>query len=173
MSASQMVRAAVMVSDLKRSRAFYEDVLGFTEVFVESERAAGGSSYQLLGMPNTISSRICILKPLGKPAYGMLGLFEFNDPKPPAVTRNGEGANIGESILVFYCEDLDAATRKINAAGLRIIGGPMPYRVNGRVKQREMIFCGPDGEKINLIEWNVAKADAGDRPEKWKGEPEK
>jgi catechol 2,3-dioxygenase-like lactoylglutathione lyase family enzyme len=166
---SQMVRAAVMVSDLARSRDFYENVLGLTEVFFEAERASGGNSHLLLGMPSTLTSRVCILKAPGKPAYGMVGLFELNNPKPPALTRDGMGANIGEAILVFYCEDLDEVTLKAKERGLSIIGGPMPYRVGGRVKQREMILCGPDGEKINLIEWNVAKADAGERPEKWTG----
>src|SRR3954471_23297136 len=112
MSISQMVRAAVIVSDLKRSRDFYENVLGLTEVFLERDRPAGGSSYQLLGTPQTTTSRVCILKTPGQPAYGMVGLFELNDPKPPELTRNGEGVNRGESILVFYCEDLDEVTRK-------------------------------------------------------------
>src|SRR5438093_11608669 len=97
---SQMVRAAVMVSDLGRSRDFYQDVLGLTEVFIEGERKGGGNSYLLLGMPDTLTSRICILKAPGKPAYGMVGLFELNTPKPPALTRTGAGANIGEAILV-------------------------------------------------------------------------
>jgi hypothetical protein len=45
-------------------------------------------------------------------------------------------------------------------------------RVRGHVKQREMTIRGPDGEKINLIEWDLARADAGDRPEKWPGRPQ-
>ena len=49
----------------------------------------------------------------------------------------------------------------------------MPLRVRGHVKQREMTIRGLDGEKINLIEWDLARADAGDRPEKWPGVPEK
>jgi hypothetical protein len=36
-----------------------------------------------------------------------------------------------------------------------------------------MTIRGLDGEKINLIEWDLGKADAGDRPEKWPGVPEK
>jgi hypothetical protein len=34
-----------------------------------------------------------------------------------------------------------------------------------------MTFRGPDGEKINLIEWDLARAEAGERPEKWAGRP--
>ena len=53
-----------------------------------------------------------------------------------------------------------------------IICEPVRLRVRGYIKQREMAMRGPDGEKINLIEWDPDKAVEGDRPEKWKGEPE-
>jgi hypothetical protein len=35
-----------------------------------------------------------------------------------------------------------------------------------------MTIRGPDGEKINLIEWDLGRAEAGDRPENWPGRPE-
>ena len=172
MSVSQMVRAALMVSNLERSRDFYRDVFGLTEVFIEGESKGSGNMHELIGMPAGINGRVCILKAPGKPAYGMVGLFEITNPAPPPIQRSHDGCNIGELCMVFYCEDLTEVERKVKARGLKIIGGPVPYRVRGHVKQREMTIRGPDGEKINLIEWNIAKADAGDRPEKWTGVPE-
>jgi catechol 2,3-dioxygenase-like lactoylglutathione lyase family enzyme len=166
-----MVRAALMVSDLDRSRDFYEDVLGLTEVYTEGT-ATGGNMHALIGMPATVTTRVCILKVPGKPAYGMVGLFEVKNPAPPPIKRDDAGSNVGELCMVFYCEDLDEITRKVTARGLPIVAGPVPLRVRGHVKQREMTIRGYDGEKINLIEWNVAKADGGDRPEKWPGVPE-
>ena len=168
---SQMVRAAVQVSDLDQSTDFYRDVLGLEEEFLYGAMPQGGNTHELIGMPASITGRVRILKVPGKPAYGMVGLFEMKNPQPPRLVKS-EGANIGEICMVFYCEDLDEVTRKVKARGLPIVGGPVPYRVRGRVKQREMTIRGPDGEKINLIEWNVAKAEAGDRPEKWTGNPE-
>jgi catechol 2,3-dioxygenase-like lactoylglutathione lyase family enzyme len=169
---SQMVRAALQVSDLDQSTDFYKDVLGLDEEFLYGAMPQGGNTHELIGMPSTIEGRVRILKVPGKPAYGMVGLFEIKNPTPPKLTRASEGSNIGEVCMVFYCEDLDEVARKVKARGLPIVGGPVPYRIRGRVKQREMTIRGPDGEKINLIEWNVAKADAGDRPEKWTGNPE-
>jgi catechol 2,3-dioxygenase-like lactoylglutathione lyase family enzyme len=168
---SQMVRAALTVSDLERSRDFYEDVLGLTEVYTAGT-ATGGNMHELMGTAPSVTTRVCILKVPGKPAYGMVGLFEVKNPEPPALVRTGGGSNVGELCMVFYCEDLDEIARKVRQRGLAIVGGPVPLRVRGHVKQREMTIRGYDGEKINLIEWNIAKADAGDRPEKWPGVPE-
>ena len=168
---SQMVRAALMVSDLDRSREFYTNVLGLTEVYTEGS-ATGGNMHVLTGMPDTVTTRVCILKVPDAPAYGMVGLFEVKNPAPPPLQRAGGGSNIGELCMVFYCEDLDAVARMTTDRGLSIVAGPVQLRVRGNVKQREMTIRGHDGEKINLIEWNIANANAGDRPEKWPGVPE-
>lgn len=170
MPVSPLVRAALTVSNLERSREFYVEVLGLTEVFLESA-VEGGNIHALMGVPATTHTRLCILKTPGTPAYGMLGLFEVTNPQPPRLDFRGEGSLIGELCLVFYCPDLDAVMREVEVRRLPVVAPPMPLEVRGRVKQREMTFRGPDGEKINLIEWDLARADAGERPEKWSGEP--
>jgi catechol 2,3-dioxygenase-like lactoylglutathione lyase family enzyme len=171
MAISQMVRAALMVSDLEKSRAFYTKVLGLTDVYLEGE-ASGGNMHALIGMPSSITTRIAILKVAGKPEYGMVGLFEVKNPSPPPIKRDNASSNVGELCLVFYCDNLDPVHEYAQANGLHIVSPPVPLRVRGHVKQREMTLRGPDGEKINLIEWDLAKADAGERPEKWSGIPE-
>ena len=168
MPVSPLVRAALTVSNLERSREFYVEVLGLSEVFLESA-VEGGNIHALMGVPASTRTRICILKTPGTPAYGMLGLFELAGPQPPRLDFRGEGSLIGELCLVFYCPDLDAVMREVEARRLTAVAPPMPLEVRGRVKQREMTFRGPDGEKINLIEWDLARADAGERPEKWAG----
>lgn len=171
MAVGQMVRAALMVSDLEKSREFYENVLGLTEVYIEGA-ATGGNMHALIGMPDSITTRVCILKVPGQPAYGMIGLFEVKNPAPPKIQRPGSGSNIGELCMVFYCDNLDPVYEQAKKRGLAVVSPPVPLRVRGHVKQREMTLRGPDGEKINLIEWDLARANAGDRPEKWPGVPE-
>lgn len=168
MPVSPLVRAAITVSDLERSRAFYVDVLGLEETFLQSE-VTGGNIHVLMGVPAGTTTRICILKTPGTPAYGMVGLFEVRDPAPPPLRHAGPGAQVGEVCLVFYCDDLDRVMREVNARGFEVVAPPTALEVRGRVKQRESMFRGPDGEKINLIEWDLARAAAGDRPEKWAG----
>lgn len=171
MAVSQMVRAALMVSDLEKSRAFYTNVLGLTDVYIEAS-ATGGNMHALIGMPASITTRICILKVPNKPEYGMVGLFEVKNPAPPPLQRQNASSNVGEICLVFYCDNLDPVHDYAKQNGLTILAPPVALRVRGHVKQREMTFRGLDGEKINLIEWEIAKADAGERPEKWPGVPE-
>lgn len=172
MPVSQMVRAALMVSDLDKSREFYTNVLGLAEVYTEGV-AKGGNMHALIGMPDTVTTRVCILKVPGKPAYGMVGLFEVKEPQPPRIQRQNTSSNIGELCMVFYCDNLDPVHDEAKRRGLTIVAAPVALHVRGHIKQREMTIRGLDGEKINLIEWDLAKADAGDRPEKWPGVPEK
>ncbi len=170
MPVSPMVRAALTVSNLERSRRFYVEVLGLSEVFLDSA-VEGGNMHALMGAPPSTTTRICILKTPDTPAYGMVGLFELSHPTPPRLEVDAHGSLVGELCLVFYCPDLDAVMRQVTALGLTVIAAPLALELRGRIKQREMTFRGPDGEKINLIEWDLARAAAGDRPERWAGIP--
>ena len=42
----------------------------------------------------------------------------------------------------------------LKARGDTILSPPVPLVVDGRSKQREMVFRDPDGVMINLIEWD-------------------
>ena len=168
---SQMVRAALQVSDLEKSKAFYGEVLGLTEVYSEGT-AEGGNMHEFIGMPSGITTRVCILKQPDFTAYGMVGLFEVKNPSPPKVERSSDGCNLGELCMVFYCSDLDQVIRHAKGHVNTIVCEPKRLHVRGHIKQREMALRGPDGEKINLIEWDPDEAIGGHRPEKWAGEPE-
>ena len=165
---SPMVRAALMVSDLDRSRAFYKEILDLDEVFVEGT-VSDGNMWEVLAVPEKTVTRLCVLKRPGQPEFGMVGLFELTNPQPAAVTRPVTGMNLGEVTLVFYCDDLDVVTAKLEAGGHVIVSPAMPLRLRGYVKQREMIFRDPDGALINLIEWDPSRPD---KPETWTGVPE-
>ncbi len=165
---SPMVRAALMVSDLDRSRAFYKEILQLDDVFVEAE-VTDGNMAEVLAVPATTVTRVCVLKRPGYPEFGMVGLFELTNPQPEAVTRPATGMNRGEICMVFYCDDLDPVTEKLQTGGHVIVSPAMPLRLRGFVKQREMIFRDPDGALINLIEWDISR---DDKPETWQGVPE-
>jgi catechol 2,3-dioxygenase-like lactoylglutathione lyase family enzyme len=172
MKLSQMVRAALQVSDLEKSKVFYSEVLGLSEVYAEGT-AKGGNMHEFIGMPDGVTTRVCVMKQPDFTAYGMVGLFEVTNPTPPKIERPSEGCNMGEICMVFYCSDLDEVICRAESHAHTIVCEPKPIRVRGYVKQREMALRGPDGEKINLIEWDPDEAaNTGHRPETWKGEPE-
>ena len=150
MKLSQIVRAALQVSDLDRSKAFYAEVLGLSEVYSEGA-AQGGNMHALVGAPDSVTTRVCVLKQPDFSAYGMVGLFEVTNPAPP---------------------DLDELIRRAQNHEHTVICEPVRLRLGGYVKQREMAMRGPDGENINLIEWDPDEAMRGHRPETWKGDPE-
>jgi len=153
---SPLIRAAVFVTDLDRSVAFYKDVLGYEEEFF-----SGGLDdpvvNELLGMPNTSHTRATILKQSG-PAFGMLGLFEVSGPAPPALDASGRGCRTGQVCMVFYCTDLDEVCAKLAAHGAEVISAPKVLNIKDRPGQanREMTFLGPDGEMLNFIERDPA-----------------
>lgn len=157
---SPMVRTALFVADLARSRRFYRELLGLQETWYEGE-LSDGNAHELLGMPAGTVTRACILKAPG-PAWGMVGLFEVSQPAPAPVGRETARINQGETCLVFYCADLDPVTAALRAGGHQILCPPVVLRVDGRDRQREMCFRDPDGVLVNLIEWDP---DAPRRPE--------
>ena len=154
MKLSQMVRAAVIVSNLERSVDFYENVLGLREVYFEGslDHPAGA---QLLAMPEGTKIRAKILKAPG-PAFGMVGLFELADPAPDSVRRNEASSNIGEMCQVYYCDDVGEVHDKLVEGGHTVVCPPTFLKVGNRTGQREMVFRDPDGAMINLIEWDFA-----------------
>jgi catechol 2,3-dioxygenase-like lactoylglutathione lyase family enzyme len=161
-----MVRTAIFVADIERSRAFYETVLGMREVYIDVELSTG-NTWKLLGQPEGSGCHALILKAEGDP-MGMVGLFELKENSPPAVDRPaGARAHIGEGCMVFYCQDLDPVVDALKSGGHEILSPPEPFRVGDEVKQREMIFRDPDGMMINLIEWDLSRAE---RPELEQGD---
>lgn len=150
---SPLIRAAVFVTDLDRSVAFYRDLLGYEEVYF-SGKLDDPAANALLGMPPTSCTRATILKHAG-PSFGMLGLFEVTRPAPPKLEESAQGCRIGQVCMVFYCADLGETCAKLAAYGARIICEPRLLDVGGRrtgSPAREMTFLGPDGEMLNFIE---------------------
>jgi catechol 2,3-dioxygenase-like lactoylglutathione lyase family enzyme len=69
---SRLVRTALFVSDLAKSKAFYKDLLGLGQILFEGQ-FQGEVLGRLLGLKPTDKVDACILKAEG-PAYGMIGL---------------------------------------------------------------------------------------------------
>ena len=153
MRISQLVRSAIMVSDLDRSRAFYAEVLGLTDVFWSGE-LRDPTVWHLLGSAEGSNCRAVIVKAPDAPSYGMIGLFEISNPQPNALRERDAELKRGEAVSVFYCSDLDHIVAHTERLGGRITAAPVNLVHQGRTKQREMGIRDPDGHAINLIEWD-------------------
>jgi catechol 2,3-dioxygenase-like lactoylglutathione lyase family enzyme len=147
---SPLIRAALMVRDLERSRAFYAAVLGLTQEYFVGD-LGGSTAADIIGVPHDASIRAVILKAPGVD-YGMLGLFELHASTPTVTPREG-GLAAGEAVVVFYTEDIARAVEAAIAHGGRI-ATPMQI-LNHR---QEIALRDPDGVAINLIERPISDA---------------
>lgn len=146
---SPLVRAALRVADLQRSRTFYA-ALGLTEVYFEGVLDADVVP-ALLGVDHAATTRCAIVKTPGQPNFGMVGLFHIHEPNPLQRPSAGTGFQIGEVALVFYVDDLESSLTTALMHGGTRVSGPlrlvMPHRA-----QPEAMLRDPDGVLINLVE---------------------
>jgi len=158
--ASPLIRTALMVRDLARSRPFYEAVLELRGLYLDAD-LTHTVSWKLLGLPPETPTRAVILKPAqidgrAAPDFGMVGLFEVATAAPPCPLLPGT-VRFGEPILVFYVPDLAAALRAAVAHGGSILSGPEQFSIPG-VTASEAIIRDPDGVALNLVEAGEATA---------------
>jgi catechol 2,3-dioxygenase-like lactoylglutathione lyase family enzyme len=142
---SRLVRTALFVSDLAKSKAFYKDLLGLDQILFEGQ-FQGEVLGRLLGLKASDKVDACILKAEG-PAYGMIGLFHVQGSRPKVRKKRGT-VSVGEGVLVFYAPKLDLLTERVRTGGWEVVCPP----VNLTPRFREMTFYGPDDQLINVIE---------------------
>lgn len=118
---------ALIVSDYKRSLAFYTDILGFElmhEVYREER--------------NSWKADLCLN------GQYLLELFSF--PDPPARPSYPEAAGLRH--LAFTVEKLEPCMQHLEEAGISY----EPIRLDPYTKKRFMFFADPDGLPIELCE---------------------
>jgi catechol 2,3-dioxygenase-like lactoylglutathione lyase family enzyme len=145
---SPLVRAALRVADLGRSRAFY-GALGFIDVYYEGALDADVGP-ALLGVHPAARVRCAILKTPGQPNFGMVGLFQIDEPRPRARPGGSGGFQVGEVALVLYVADLDAALTAALMHGGTRFSGPLNFVMPHRA-QPEAMLRDPDGVLLNLV----------------------
>lgn len=153
---SSLIRAALFVRDLEVSTAFYR-ALGFTSVFYEGELDAASANGVLCTPPE---SRVCcrILRPEGRPNFGMIGLFEISNPSPPALPAAEGPPRLGEVALVIYARPLAEVVAIAHRHGATWSPEPILFTMPHR-QQREVCLRDPDGVLINLVERDPAEQD--------------
>lgn len=153
---SPLIRTALMVRDLERSRVFYQAVVGLRGTYLDADLGAT-TAWKLLGLRPGTGVRALILKPVdidgqAAPDFGMLGLFELADAAPAAVP-SPDAVRFGEPVLVFYVSDLEAALRATVIHGGQVSSGPERFRLPDMPAEvAEAIVRDPDGVAVNLVQ---------------------
>jgi catechol 2,3-dioxygenase-like lactoylglutathione lyase family enzyme len=143
MTAPRIHHTAITVSDLERSRRFYEEGLGL-ERLMEGDFA--GPWKQLFDGP-TESLNMTFLGDPDTAGSGILELVSFNGGEPGAGER--PGPNTGFLLISFYL-DVDACLERLRALGFDQI-----ERVLHDGGQGEVLMASvrdPDGVLIELID---------------------
>jgi catechol 2,3-dioxygenase-like lactoylglutathione lyase family enzyme len=146
--------AIIGIDDLDRSIAFYRDVIG-----LDADRTAtwaGAAFERLWHLPKgaTASAVFCHA---GTSPVGRVLLIDFKAGEKKRVRANKEPWHYGLSNLNFYTADIRAAAREIAALGYEFWSEPIAHKMAPDVGTPvEVVFEGPDGVLINLVELATA-----------------
>jgi lactoylglutathione lyase len=113
MKNAKLLHYSHCVSDVERSRRFYNEVLGFETVFeIDFDDAV---TAKVMGLPSAKFKGIFMKRD------GMrIELIGFTDPPPDRIVRRHKSNEIGHSHLSFYVTSLDEALAELRAHGVPI-----------------------------------------------------
>jgi glyoxylase I family protein len=140
---------AVTVSDLDRSLAFYEGVLGFREV--ERHRLEGETISTMAGKPNVIMQVVRLSPPQG-PGI-LLDLQQYVRPMGPV--SNAQLGMANHSHFCFGVEDMETAYRDLKANGVEFVSAPVTFDLGKDWEYgalRVVFLKDPDGFILELVE---------------------
>jgi len=136
----RLEHAALSVTDLDRSIAFYRDILGFELIRIIEPRddAMLGTIAALPGA----RARIAHLQLGGN----MLELFEYARPRGGALPSDRPQSDIGWIHVGLRSDDVPADCRRLREKGVAFLSDPVEFRPGVWV----VYFRGPDGEVCEL-----------------------
>jgi len=148
--------AVISSRDLEVSTRFYADVIGLD--VMDETRWSGSAFERLWELPPGAAAR-CRLLAAGASAVGRVLLVEFDGRSLAAGTvresihPRADSQQFGLANLNFYDADIHASTARLKAAGYSFWSEPTRHSLTAGVGNPiEVIFDGPDGVAINLIE---------------------
>jgi short-subunit dehydrogenase/catechol 2,3-dioxygenase-like lactoylglutathione lyase family enzyme len=154
----RLSQVALSVADLRRSQAWYREVLGLapaggTNLF------AGPLASMVQGLPRAASTCWWLVD---RQDQFQLELFEFRSPPTRAFASARRPCDIGYSLLSFHVDDLDAALARAAALDAAPLSEPI-----GDPGERRCCLRDPDGVIVELME-----DDPRGRPRRGRPRPE-
>lgn len=152
---TSLLRSALIVTDVERSRRFYE-LFGFrAEAGFDNPRDPARSPFPLAS-PSTRTRLVILSSASG--VGGRLGLVEFSGPTPPDARRDASKTAIGDVVLVLDVANAEAVHRTLQTAQAAIVGPPQIYvsrqrAPDGAPMQGKVFHVrDPDGYLIEVLE---------------------
>ena len=142
--------AVVGVANLNDSLHFYRDLIGLT---VHSTQTWSGPIFESLWhLPEGASATAVFCELPGCPV-GRVLLLDFDAPAKETIRNDGTARAYGLFNLNFYTDDIHSDAVKFKEEGFEFWSDPTHYEMSGsQGAPTEVIFNGPDGIAINLVE---------------------
>ena len=142
--------AVVGVADMETSLHFYRDLIGLT---AHDSAAWSGNGFETLWhLPEGSSANAVFCELPGCPA-GRVLLLDFDAANKETIRDDGTSRAYGLFNLNFYTDDIRADTKMFQSEGFEFWSEPTHYEMSGsQGAPTEVIFNGPDGIAINLVE---------------------
>lgn len=141
---------AVTVSDMKRSLAFYCDLLGLKEV--ERHRLEGETISKMAGKPDVIMEVVRLEAP--KTPGVMLDLQQYITPE--GKVSDAQLGDVAQSHFCFGVPDVWAAYRDLKAKGVEFVSEPVSFDLDWGIVY-VVFFKDPDGFVLELMQVPIEK----------------
>jgi catechol 2,3-dioxygenase-like lactoylglutathione lyase family enzyme len=139
----------LIVSDMKKTKAFYHGVLGL-EIALETEIDDDEFS-RGVGLPGTKVLATFFKLPNND---GLIETFQYLRPPGTEIPKNAKANDGGWQHLCFQVDDIDKAVRELEAKGVKFLSTPVtispkhPYFAGVRF----CYFHGPDREVLEILQ---------------------
>lgn len=152
---SPLAVAVLGVSTIETALAFYRDVIGLDATEVKIWSGPAFEAHFALPAGSTAKAVMFgFTAAQGKgPKVGRVLALEFDAPNRLTIPSAGDRTYRGLWNLNFYVDDIRATTKSLQAKGFRFWSEPVGYEVSAKAGSPvEVLFDGPDGLAINLVE---------------------
>lgn len=141
--------AAIASARMADSISFYEDVIGFDVV---TKGPCKEQVAQFLGFPTEQPIQAALMEVRGFP-LGRILLLDPGTPGRERIRQPGDRTSRGLWNINFYVADIHATARELERHGYTMWHAPAEYEVGpGAGRVIEVVFEGPDGVAINLVQ---------------------
>ncbi|MBT4740878.1 MAG: hypothetical protein HOH20_11100 [Rhodospirillaceae bacterium] len=150
MTGSPLSIAVLGVSSLDDARRFYGDIVGLDASDPVVLAGPGFESHWNLPLGSTAEA---IMFAAGESQVGRVLAIKFHAEDRVTIPQPGDRTYRGLWNLNFYVDDIRATTKALQAQGFVFWSEPVGYEVSAKAGLPvEVLFDGPDGLAINLVE---------------------
>jgi len=140
--------AGVSVTDLERSRAFYQEYLGFDRVLVNPHDSFSGLVDELSGGSET-QVRSCLLS--NSQGGEMLELVEVSRPRGRSIPFCAYWGDFGYLEIALLCDDIHGMGRYFEKEGLEFLARPTLALDEPDYQGWYLYLRDPDGIPVEII----------------------